>query len=124
MSLNETIECQIEQLSELCVEAWRLRQWLSTLESQSTIGRHVIRKYERFFQDIGFEVIDVTGKPYNPGMALEIIDSIRDDSLELGVELIDETISPIILYKEQVVRHGQIVTRQKLEVFDQLATEE
>lgn len=124
MSLKETIECPVEQLSELSVEAWRLGQWLSKLDSQSSIGRHVLRKYEKFFQELGFEVLDMTGKTYDPGMALDIIDSIHDETLESGIEIIDETISPIVIYQEQVVKHGQIVTRKRLEVLEQAAVEE
>ncbi len=124
MSPKETIECQIEQLSELSIEAWRLGQWLSKLDSQSAIGRHVLRKYEKFFQDLGFEILDMTGKTYDPGMALDIIDSICDNTLESGIEIIDETISPIVVYQEQVVKHGQVVTRKRSEVLEQTVVEE
>ena len=124
MSSKGTIECSVEQLSELSVEAWRLGQWLSKLDSQSSIGTHVLRKYERFFQDLGFEVLDMTGKTYDPGMALDIIDSIQDDTLESSIEIIDETIAPIVVYQEQVVRHGQVVTRKRAEVLEQATAEE
>ncbi|MBK8191354.1 MAG: hypothetical protein IPK79_13005 [Vampirovibrionales bacterium] len=124
MSSKGTIECSVEQLSELSVEAWRLGQWLSRLDSQSSIGRHVLRKYERFFQDLGIEVLDMTGKTYDPGMALDIIDSIQDDTLESGIEVIDETIAPIVVYQEQVIRHGQVVTRKRAEVLEQATAEE
>jgi hypothetical protein len=124
MVLRETIECPLEMLSDLSIEAWRLGQWLSKLDSQSSIGRHVLRKYERFFQDLGFEILDMSGKTYDPGMALDIIDSIHDDTLESGIEIIDETISPIVVFHERVVKHGQVVTRKRLEVSEQAAIEE
>lgn len=124
MDINGVVKISANSLADLAIEAWRLGQWLTKLDSQSAIGRHVLRKYERFFQDLGFEVLDMTGKTYDPGMALDIIDSIHDEALESGVEIIDETISPIVVYQEQVVRHGQVVTRKRLEVLEQAAAEE
>lgn len=120
MSQRETIECTIDQLSELSVETWRLSQWVSNLSSQkSSIARHVLRKYERFFQGIGLEILDMTGKTYDHGMALDIIETINDESLEPGIEVVKETISPIVVYQGQVVKHGQVVTRKKSEILEQ-----
>lgn len=124
MSSEETIQCSLSQLVDLSVETWRLRQWVSNVDSQNAMGRHICRKYERFFQEIGIEVLDMSGKPFEPGLAVEIVDSVQDEALEDEAVLVEEMIVPVVFYKNTVVKHGQVVVRKASSPLPDVAAEE
>ena len=53
----------------------------------------------------------MTSRPYEPGLAVEVLDSYVDATLPPGAQLIAETVSPIILWRGSVVRYGQVVIK-------------
>lgn len=112
----EALEIRLTSLADLAIEYWRLDRWLSGFEShQATIvGRHVARRLDRFLKEQEIAVLDVTGQPYEPGLAVEIIDTIADDDTPDGTGIIDETVTPVVLWKGLVIRQGQVVTRRRI----------
>jgi hypothetical protein len=44
-------------------------------------------------------------------MAAEVIDRVEDDSLVRGESIVDETISPLVLWRGQVAKPAQVVIR-------------
>lgn len=64
-----------------------------------------------FLDARGLEVLDVTGRAYEPGLAVEVLDAYADASLPAGSKVIGETVSPIVLWRGSVVRHGQVVIK-------------
>ena len=55
----------------------------------------------------------MTGQPYDPGLAVEVVDVHEETDGPDGYGLIEETISPMVLWRGTVVSHGQIVTRRR-----------
>ena len=109
--LPYTLEVPLASLAELAVECWRLERWAGGSEESSPQARHAARRLGRFLSEQGFEVLDVTGRPYEPGLAVEVLDAYADATLPSGAKVIDETVSPIVLWRGSVVRHGQVVIK-------------
>ena len=59
------------------------------------------------------EIIDLTGKTYDAGLAVEVLGF--SDGNEAGVvsSVVDETVSPIVVQDGIVAKHGQVVLRRQ-----------
>ena len=110
--LPQTLDVTLSSLAELAVEWWRLERWAGGAEESSPQARHAARRLGRFLDEHGLEVLDVTGRPYEPGLAVEVLDAFEDPRLPAGAQVVDETVAPVVLYRGAVVRHGQVVIRR------------
>ena len=110
--LPKTLTVSLSSLAELAVEWWRLERWAGGSEESSPQARHAARRLGRFLSEHGLEVLDVTGRPYEPGLAVEVLDAFEDARLPAGSQVVDETVAPVVLYRGAVVRHGQVVVRR------------
>lgn len=110
----QTLEVSLSSLAELSVEWWRLERWARGAEHEANVShaRHVARRLGKFLSERGFEVIDLTGRAYEPGLAVEVLDAFDDAHLDAGAQVVDETVAPIVLWRGAVVRHGQVVVRR------------
>lgn len=110
--LPQTIPVALSALAELAVEWWRLDRRAAAPDA-GPHARHVARRLARFLSDHGLEVLDVTGRAYEPGLAVEVLDAFEDARLPHGSQVVDETVAPVVLFRGRVVRHGQVVVRRK-----------
>jgi hypothetical protein len=110
---DDSLTLPLSALVDLAIEAWRLERWLSELDSrQSTAaGRFVARRVTDFVAGCGLETVDMTGQPYEPGLAVELLGHVQDITLPPGTVLVDEMVAPLCLWHGKVVRMGQVVTR-------------
>lgn len=109
--LPQTLPVPLSSLAELAVEWWRLGR-RADCEETSPQARHAARRLGKFLSDLGLEVLDVTGRAYEPGLAVEVLDAFEDGRLPAGSEVIDETVAPVVLFRGAVVRHGQVVVKR------------
>jgi hypothetical protein len=109
-----SMEVPFAALIELAVENWRLAAWLAKLDQEESIahGRHVSRQLNRFLSERELAVLDLTGQPYQPGLAVEVLDVIQDEELQDAREMIDETVTPIVTWRGTVVQFGQVIIRR------------
>ena len=112
--LPQTLPVPLSSLAELAVEWWRLGRWAGAAEGSSPQARHVARRLGKFLQELGLEVLDVTGRAYEPGLAVEVLDAFDDARLPFGSQVIDETVAPVVLFRGAVVRHGQVIVKRNL----------
>jgi hypothetical protein len=111
--IPQTLPVALSSLAELAVEWWRLDRWANGgARDSAPHARHVARRLAKFLSDHGLEVIDVTGRAYEPGLAVEVLDAFEDARLPKGSQVVDETVAPVILLRGTVVRHGQVVIRR------------
>jgi hypothetical protein len=110
--LPQTLNVALSSLAELAVEWWRLERWAGAAEDSSPQARHAARRLGRFLNEHGLEVLDVTGRAYEPGLAVEVLDAFEDAGLPAGSQVVDETVAPVVLYRGAVVRHGQVIVRR------------
>ena len=115
--LPQTVEVPLASLVELAVEWWRLDRWANGPhpDGRAAHARHVARRLARFLDERGLSVLDFAGRPHEPGLAVEVLDVVTDARLPPGSELIDETISPVVLFRGRVVRHGQVIVRKAVD---------
>ena len=110
-----SLEVPLASLIELAVEFWRLRCWLSdsVADKSKAPVRYVARRLDEFLKEREIEALDIVGQPYEPGLAVDIVDMIPDANMPEGPGVIDETVAPIVLWRGAVVKHGQVVTRRR-----------
>jgi hypothetical protein len=113
--LPQTLEVSLSSLAELAVEWWRLERWAESFGPDAPVSpaRHVARRLGRFLKERELSVIDLTGRRYEPGLAVEVLDVVRDAGAPADAEVVDEMLSPIVLWRGTVVRHGQVIVRKK-----------
>ncbi|HEX8557950.1 MAG TPA: hypothetical protein VF668_07620 [Pyrinomonadaceae bacterium] len=110
--LPQTLNVALSSLAELAVEWWRLERWAGEAQDSSPHARHAARRLGRFLSDHGLEALDVTGRAYEPGLAVEVLDAYDDERLPAGSQVIAETVAPVVLFRGAVVRHGQVVVKK------------
>src|SRR3954462_3345604 len=104
--LPESLEVSLSSLAELAVEWWRLERWAGDASESPPQVRHVARRMASFLNAHGLEVLDLTGRADEPGLAVEVLDAYTDATLPAGAQVVDETVSPIVLWRGSVIRHG------------------
>ncbi len=60
------------------------------------------------------EIIDFTGRIYDPGLVPEVVEIRLDDTLTDGHAVVEETIAPTVTWRGQVIKPGQIIVRRSL----------
>ena len=112
--LPQALEVPFASLVELAVEWWRLDRWANGPQGGAAAvhARHVARRLAKFLDERGLSVLDLTGRPHEPGLAAEVLDVVHDAGLREGPEIVDETVSPLVLWHGRVVRHAQVIIRK------------
>src|SRR5690348_5987904 len=109
---SETLALPLSSIVSLAIEHWRLSGCVADIASDSAgPARHALRRIGDVLAQCQVEAIELDGKPFDAGMAAEVIDRIEDDSLARGESIVDETISPLVLWRGQVVKGAQVVIR-------------
>jgi hypothetical protein len=108
--VKETVEMGISALADLAVDGWRLQRWalLSGFERERVVARQTSRSLTSFLAGLGIETRDLTGQPYDPGLAVEVVDSEEDADAPEGSARIEEMLSPIVLRNGQLIKTGQV----------------
>ncbi|MBP7861463.1 hypothetical protein KA183_07260 [bacterium] len=111
----KTLDISSETIADLAVEHWRLIKWVESkkVDDPLVVLKHVLRKQEKFFSDLGITLVDLTGTPFDPGLAAEVIEVIDDDSMKTGESQISETISPLVMLQGSAIKHAQVVIRKR-----------
>ena len=112
--LPAQLEVPLASLIELALEGWRLECWLAALPPDSVAPklRHVARRLQKFLSERELSALDLTGKRYEPGMSVEVLEAIEDEQLGERERLIEEMVEPIIMWRGRVVKFGRVVVRQ------------
>ena len=98
----------------LSLESWRLSR-IAELLSDSNEGagvRHAVRRITETLKGMGIEVVDFSGRPYDPGMVPEVVEVREDEGLPDGHAIIDETVAPTVTWRGQVIKAGQITVKR------------
>ena len=103
-----------QSLITLAIESWRLARTASLLGNAHELAslRYAARQFSEVLSEMNIELVDLAGRAYDPGMAPEVVDVQDDPKLSAGIVVIDETISPTVLWRGQVIEAGQISLRR------------
>lgn len=104
----DSLEVTLSSLAELAVDCWRLERWAGAEESAS-LARHVARRLNKFLAERGLTVVDLTGRPYDPGLAVEVLDVVGEGG---AAQVVGEVVAPVVLWRGRVVRHGQVIVER------------
>ena len=110
----DRLDVPLASLLELAIESWRLDGWLAELPPEEAVSkvRHVARRLKKFLAEREMSVLDLTGRSYEPGMSVEVLEALEDEHLGQDERVIDEMVEPIILWRGRVVKFGRVVVRQ------------
>ncbi len=99
---------------ELIVDYWRITKMIS--KSPTDIMPPEIREQLLRFEDTikknNFEIKDMTNKPYNEGMVVDVIHFEKSADVALTASIISETLRPTIYFKGQVIEKGEIIVTE------------
>ena len=108
-----SLDVPLPELIALAVEHWRLSRWLAGQPAgQAGTARHAIRRIDDFVKGCELEVRDLDGRPFDAGLAARVVDAVEDGRLPPGRAMIAETVSPLVLWKGNVVKAAEVVTRR------------
>ena len=75
-------------------------------EEMKRVYRH-LEVISDALEEIGVEIIDSTGRPYDTGMALKVI--TFEETHGLGEEEIIETIRPSVIWQGRLIQMGEVI---------------
>jgi hypothetical protein len=99
-------------LADVCVGVWRARSKLmdpnsgEPLEEAKRALRPLDSTRDLLIQS-GFEIRDITKQPYDVGMLDKVVTWEKRE--DLTREMVIETIRPTILYKDKMIKQGEII---------------
>ncbi|MBX6360160.1 MAG: septum formation initiator [Acidobacterium ailaaui] len=56
----------------------------------------------------GYEIIDLLGKTYHPGLPVTIINSFPDENIEKNLEIISKILVPAVRYNDRIIQTAQV----------------
>lgn len=108
--IPQSLTVPMESLVSLAIECWRLKGGIGNDSSPPV--RHALRRMNDFLQLCEIQTQELTGHPFDAGMAARVIDTLDDPSLPADRAIIEETLVPMVLWRGQVIRPAEIVVRQ------------
>ena len=67
-----------------------------------------VEKLKDNLQANGYEIIELHGKPYHPGLPVTIINSYPDENLEKDQEIISKILVPAVRYNDKIIQSAQV----------------
>ena len=114
------MEVDKDIIINIAIETWRFRRVsnrlinkLDSAEQQryQNQSRWFEKKLEEFLAEVGWQIVDIEGQAFDPGMAatpLNIEDFDAEDSL-----IVDQMLEPIIMSSEGLVRTGTVMLKKE-----------
>jgi hypothetical protein len=112
-TVPQSLQIPLSAAIGLAVEHWRLTHALAAGQSAASSGaaRHALRKMEDFLALCELTIQHLDGHPFDAGLAVRVVDTIDDPKLAKGTIIIDETVSPLVMWRGVVVKSADVVTR-------------
>ena len=95
-------------------EIHRMRKRLKLMdESQGTkVLNKRIESLEEKINDMGYEIVNLEGKPYDERMTLNVLNIIESDDLSLDEKIISRVIKPRVKYNGEIKQPGDVEVTQ------------
>ena len=110
----EALNVPLHALINLGIEHWRLSCWLAKLPvvPATAQARHAVRRMEDFLKLLELEFRNMDGHPFDAGLSVHVVDTIDDPESPDATIVVDETVSPMVLLRGQVIKAADVVTRR------------
>lgn len=104
----------------ITIETWRFRRVCERFLTRLDVGeqqryknqlRWFEKKLEEFLTEVGWQIVDVEGHPFDPGIAatpLNIEDFDAEDAL-----MVDQMLEPIIMGNDELVKTGTVMLKKE-----------
>jgi len=98
---------------DLAIEVWRLQERVKRMSA--SIGKDdpasvfAAEKIRDIFSQIGIEIRDLTGQPYNEGMSLDVLTRDYPADEHPAHRIIQETISPAVYLDGELKKMSQVI---------------
>lgn len=95
-------------------ELQRIANYVNTLtpESQEAIAlQGSLGRLRNYFNASDYEITDFTGKEYDERIPMRIRETIFDDKIALGKEIVTKTWEPQIKFKNEIIQKAKIDTK-------------
>ncbi len=106
----------IDLVSSFATEIWRLEKRLNNIKegipgAQVDLGSlfDQIQRIKDIFQKEEVEIKDFLNGNYNDGMSVNVLHFEEDKNLPKGTMRIVETVRPTVMFKGQVISHGEVI---------------
>jgi hypothetical protein len=113
-TLPTELSLSLQSAITFAIESWRLSRIVARLDNgqEATSLRYTARQFSEVLSEMNIEIVDMVGRAYDPGMAPAVVDVHDDPKLSEGIVVIDETVSPTVTWRGQVIEAGQISLRR------------
>jgi|BioPla2DNA2_1021312.scaffolds.fasta_scaffold14610_2 LysM repeat protein len=100
----------MSNIKEVAIAYWRLQKWIASVDVDRKIAAESsLRTLKDFLKENDVEVIDLTGKQYDPGLSVEVLFFEDEDADSENIPTIVEMTQPIIIQNSSVIEFGQVV---------------
>ncbi|MBR0163193.1 MAG: hypothetical protein IJQ12_00800 [Lachnospiraceae bacterium] len=98
-------------IAEVAIAYWRLCKWLDETDAEHKLpAESALRKINRFLRAQGIEIVDVTGRPFDGGLSVEVVGGMPDeDGLDDRPLVVTRMVQPIVLQNGELLSYGQII---------------
>lgn len=110
--MEKTIEIKASTMADLAIEAWRLAKLKPKNAKERMMLNKFLKHVKLLLEESEIKLIDMTGKPFSPGMSVEVIHTENSSLTMPAEEIISETISPSIIIEGNLFRPGQVITKK------------
>lgn len=111
----EYIEMGYDEIIDLAVSNWRITKWNNynkeDIKKNSMPLEYSTKKIKSILESKNVETLDLTGKYYDIGLAVDVVYNIDEDISAAERTIIQETISPIVFINNKVVKRGEVVIK-------------
>ena len=110
---HEIRRLDISSMIDLAIEMWRLqdrmKKMLAAVGKEDPALVFAADKIRDIFSQIGIEVRDSTGLPYNEGMSLDVLTCDYPEGEKPTYRIIQETISPAVYFDGKLLKMSQVI---------------
>jgi hypothetical protein len=107
----------IDLVSSFATEIWRLEKRLNNIKETMLQGNQVdldslfdqVQRIKDVFHKEEVEIKDFLSGNYSDGMSVNVLHFEEDKNLPKGTMRIVETVRPTIMFKGQVISHGEVI---------------
>lgn len=112
---KDIVELPRTIFATLAIEVWRLWHTAKKMKGHENAINlsYSVGKMRQLLERQGCSFIDLTGKIYDAGMAVDVIDTEGDCAGKVMDLFIKEMVAPIILFGDTILIHGQVILERR-----------
>jgi hypothetical protein len=107
------MQLTVDQAKILAVECWRLERASAAEDAHGIAAsiRYATRRIQRVLQELNLSIIDPKDQPYDPGLAVQVVETLAGGDATQALGVICEVVEPMVLLNGAVVGAAKVVVR-------------